>query len=164
MWCQNNKKNSCETFAEKELKVNDGGVNPNVNIFLKKSKLPKDLTVTSPESASKILRNMGDLDRENVHVIHLNTKNKVVGIEKISTGTLNASLIHPREVFKGAILNNANAIIVAHNHPSGESKLSEEDRKVAQILKDSGELLNIKVLDFLAITKTGHSSVNNTEE
>jgi DNA repair protein RadC len=65
---------------------------------------------------------MRTLDREYFMSLHLNTKNRLTAVETVAVGTLNASLLHPREVFKGAMLNNASSLIVAHNHPSGDPK------------------------------------------
>jgi len=92
-----------------------------------------------------------DLTKEHFMVLHLDTKNKVIKDEIISIGTLNCSLIHPREVFKSAIKESANSIILVHNHPSGESKPSIEDKEITKILVNSGELLSIKVLDHVII-------------
>ena len=73
--------------------------------------------------------------------------------ETISIGTLNASVIHPREVFKSAIRESANSIILVHNHPSGEPEPSQEDTEITEKLFDAGELLNIKVLDHVIVGK-----------
>lgn len=76
--------------------------------------------VSSPENAAKIMREfVGSSDREVFVLLSLNTKNEPTHIEKVSVGSLNASIIHPREVFKSAILSNAANIILGHNHPSG---------------------------------------------
>lgn len=92
-----------------------------------------------------------DLDRECFMVIHLDAKNRVIRDVKVSVGTLTSSLIHPREVFKEAIKDSANAIILVHNHPSGDVTPSEEDKKVTKMLQEAGELLNIKVLDHVIV-------------
>lgn len=89
--------------------------------------------------------------QEEFYSIYLNTKNKIVGVEMVSRGTLNASLIHPRGVFKGAILANAHAVILAHNHPSGDVEPSHADKSVTEILRKAGELLSIEILDHVII-------------
>jgi DNA repair protein RadC len=86
-------------------------------------------------------------------ILHLDTRNKIIKDEIISVGTLNSSLIHPREVFKSAIKESANAIILVHNHPSGDAEPSEEDKKITDVLFKAGELLSIKVLDHVIIGK-----------
>lgn len=92
-----------------------------------------------------------DLDKEHFVILHLDSKNKIVKNETISVGILNASIIHPREVFKSAIKESANSIIMAHNHPSGDPTPSEEDRQITQKLMEAGELLDIKVLDHVIV-------------
>lgn len=91
------------------------------------------------------------LDREHFKVILLNTKNHVLGIESISVGSLNASLVHPRELFKKAILKSAAGIILVHNHPSGDPQPSEEDKQVTCRMKEAGEIIGIEVLDHIII-------------
>lgn len=81
----------------------------------------------------------------------VNTKNAVVGAFEVSRGSLNASIVHPREVFKRALLLNGNAIFLAHNHPSGEITPSREDRDVTERIKEAGEIMGIKLLDHLII-------------
>ena len=86
--------------------------------------------ITSPHDFAELLTEfIGDKDREVFVVATLNTKNDITSVTECSTGTLNSSLVHPREVFKTAILGNAASIIVGHNHPSGDSKPSDEDIK-----------------------------------
>lgn len=76
-------------------------------------------------------------------------------MEMISKGTLNASLVHPREVFKGALLANANALILAHNHPSGGVQPSAADKKVTEVLVKAGGIGDVKVLDHVIIGSKG---------
>ena len=88
---------------------------------------------------------------EHFCIFCLNTKNKIVGVHTISIGSLNASIVHPREVFKAAMLNNAAAIICIHNHPSGDPKPSWEDIETTKRLVEAGEILGIRVLDHVII-------------
>lgn len=111
-----------------------------------------DQKIGTPFSLYKILRTLlEEEDRENFLVISLDTKNHINGINVISTGTLNSSLVHPREVFKMAILNNSNSIIIAHNHPSGDTEPSNEDIKVTDKLVECGKILGIEVLDHIIV-------------
>jgi DNA repair protein RadC len=89
--------------------------------------------------------------KEEFYTLLLDTKNNVIGDHRISVGTLNASLIHPREVFNPAIKASANAIILVHNHPSGDCTPSKDDFNVTKNLVKSGEILRIKVLDHIVI-------------
>jgi DNA repair protein RadC len=98
---------------------------------------------------------------EEFHSVYLNTKNEIVGMEMISKGTLNASLVHPREVFKRALLANANALILAHNHPSGNVEPSSADRQVTTLLVNEGNMLDVKILDHVIVgSKGGYHSFN----
>jgi len=81
----------------------------------------------------------------------LNTKNKLCGINTVSIGNLNGSLVHPREVYTSAILAKAHAIVVAHNHPSGDPTPSQQDKDVTRQLVLAGEALGIRVLDHIVI-------------
>src|SRR5699024_12363299 len=81
----------------------------------------------------------------------LNTKNNVVAVHRCHVGSLNSSSVHPREVFKSAILNNAASVIVAHQHPSDDITPSKEDINVTRRLVDAGKLLGIEVLDHLVV-------------
>ena len=93
--------------------------------------------------------------QEEFHSFYLDTKNRVIGMEMISKGTLNASLVHPREVFKGALLAYAHALILAHNHPSGDVEPSTADNMVTKNLVDAGKLLNVEILDHVIIGSKG---------
>jgi len=88
-------------------------------------------------------------DQECFVVACLNTKNRVQSILQITTGTLAASLVHPREVFKPAIVQGSSSVILSHNHPSGDATPSQEDREVTKRLTESGDLLGITVLDHI---------------
>ena len=90
-------------------------------------------------------------DEKHFIVLHLNTKNNIIGEELISKGTLDAAIIEPREVFKSAIRNSASKIIILHNHPSGDPTPSKADIEITEKLVDAGELMNIMVLDHVII-------------
>jgi DNA repair protein RadC len=92
-----------------------------------------------------------DADREYFLILVLNTKNNITGVNVVSIGNLNSSLVHPREVFKAAILGNAAAIILVHNHPSGDATASNEDLKITRRLAEAGKILGIEVLDHVVI-------------
>ena len=89
--------------------------------------------------------------KEQFIVILLNGKNKVIGTEVISEGSLSNSVVHPREVYASALLHHAAAIMVAHNHPSGDPKPSDEDREVTRLLESSGKILGIPLVDHIVI-------------
>jgi DNA repair protein RadC len=112
-------------------------------------------------SASEVyadLRGLAMLDREAFVVLHLDLKNRVNGLHVVSIGSLAASLVHPREVWKAAILTNAAAILVAHNHPSGDPTPSREDREITARLKLCGDLLGIPLIDHVVIGSESYRS------
>ena len=109
--------------------------------------------INSAKMCTQYLEEFRNQDREMFIVLGLDSKNKPVYREINSIGTLNSSLVHPREVFKKAIMMSCNAIIVAHNHPSDEPEPSNEDKLVTENLKQAGEILGIPLLDHIIISK-----------
>ncbi|MBW2975695.1 DNA repair protein RadC [Candidatus Woesearchaeota archaeon] len=107
---------------------------------------------------------MGELKKEHFCALLLDSKNRVIKEEIISIGTLNSSLVHPREVFKEAIRNSANAIILVHNHPSGDCKPSSDDSEIFARLAEAGDMLNIKVLDQVIIARNCYWSWKEKRE
>lgn len=99
------------------------------------------------------------LDREHFVVLLLNAKNRMLGFDVVSVGTVTASIVHPREVFKAAILANATAIILAHNHPSGDPRPSAEDLAITKRLRDAGDLMGIRVMDHVIFGDDAHYSL-----
>jgi DNA repair protein RadC len=115
--------------------------------------------ISSPADVDRLLRGrIANLDRENFVAVLLNTKNEVIGTPLISVGTLSSALVHPREVFKPAIRASAASVILAHNHPSGKTEASQEDREVTKRLVGAAEILGIEVLDHV-IVGDGHFSM-----
>ncbi len=110
--------------------------------------------IESPEDAVRELGNIRNLKKEHFVVLFLNARNQLIQKETISIGTLNASLVHPREVFEPAIRSNAAALIVAHNHPSGDTNPSEADIRITSQLVDAGGILGIELVDHLIVTST----------
>ncbi len=118
-----------------------------------KEKIPKKILLDSPQAVADYLREkIGRNKKEHFVVLYLDTRNQLIYQETISIGTLNANLVHPREVFKPAIDHLAAGIILAHNHPSGETEASAADLELTKRLKEAGKLLGIEVVDHLIIT------------
>jgi len=110
------------------------------------------IKVTSPDILANLMMDeMRYLFKEHFKIALLDTKNQIIGIENISVGTLNASIVHPRDVFKVAIKRNCNSIILIHNHPSGDVEPSAEDVNLTRRLIDAGNLLGIFILDHIII-------------
>ena len=112
--------------------------------------------IAGPESVAEVLgRYLQFADREHFVALMLDVKNRIIGIHAVSVGTLFCALVSPREVFKAAILANAAAIVVAHNHPSGDVTPSPEDIQVSKTLREAGRLLDIEVLDHVIVGGDG---------
>lgn len=120
--------------------------------------------ITFPEDVVTLLREMGDYERERAMILSLDTKNNVISIENISTGSLNASIVHPREAVKGSLLANAAHIIFAHNHPSGDPAPSVEDRAINKKLQEAFNIVGIDMLDSIIIGRDGYYSAREHGE
>lgn len=114
--------------------------------------------ITSPQEAADTIHSVMNIEQETQEifgVICLNTKNRVIGIEPVHRGTLNASIVHPRDVLKMALMKNAACIMVYHNHPSGNTNPSREDIAVTNRLKEAGEIIGIELLDHIILGEDG---------
>ena len=105
---------------------------------------------------------LSNSDREILLSVMLTSKNQLIGVETVSIGSISATSMSPREVFKSAILANAVGIILCHNHPSGELTPSKEDIQITKLLVDAGKLLGIKVLDHLIVSNKGYHSLSDS--
>ena len=121
-----------------------------VRVMLVRESPSSDVIICGLDDVKKVLGDyFAGMDREVFVCVHLNNRSTMLGVETVSMGSLNASIVHPREVFKGAILNNAASIITAHNHPSGDPEPSEDDLKATKKLEYAGKLLEIPLLDHV---------------
>ena len=109
--------------------------------------------ISSPNDVLTYFKDMEDLRQEEIRLIMLNTKNKIIAHKTISKGTINSSVVTPREIFFPAIKMMASSIILAHNHPSADVTPSSEDKNITEIVARSGKLINIKLLDHIIIGK-----------
>jgi len=122
------------------------------------------MKINSPEDVVKLLKELKDYDRERAIILSLDTKNNVVSIENISTGSLNASIVHPREAIKGSLLVNAANIIFAHNHPSGDPMPSAEDKVINKKLQEAFNIVGVNMLDSIIIGRDGYYSAREHGE
>lgn len=118
-------------------------------------------TIRNAQDVHDYLPDMRNLPKEYLRGLFLNSHNRVIRNEVISIGTIDSSIIHPREVFRPGIESGAAAVILVHNHPSGEVTPSAEDVKVTDQLVQAGKILGIRVLDHVIITKDAFASVIN---
>jgi len=120
----------------------------------------EDLDIRDPGDVVKVVRaGLRDKAKEHFKLVLLNTRNKVIGISTISIGTLNASLVHPREVFKEAVVRSASSVILVHNHPSNDLEPSEEDIRITRRMVEAGKIMGIEVLDHIIITRHQFASL-----
>jgi len=119
--------------------------------------------VLSPQKVADIMRAESKADRECLWVLHLNTDKRIIEKELVAMGVLNSACVHPREIFKKAIINSSYSIIIVHNHPSGNIKPSSDDRKIYKQLSEAGHLLQIEVDDFIIISYNGEFWSASTE-
>lgn len=137
------------------------------NVDIVKIMLVKDVSnayrakqVSSQKTAASVVKEfLAGEDREVFIAINLDHSNRINNINIVSVGCVSQTIVHPREVFKAAILSNASNIVIAHNHPSGNSDASEEDIGITRRLFDCGELLGIKILDHIIIGDDEYTSL-----
>ena len=121
------------------------------------SLLPEDRAIiASPQDVANLLgAEMGHLDQEHFRIVLLNTKNEVLGVQELYIGNVNTALIRVAEVLRPAIRENAPAMIIVHNHPSGDPSPSREDAAVTQEVRQAGELLDIELVDHVILGSGG---------
>lgn len=114
--------------------------------------------------AYRLLKSLKDKDQEIFIGIFLDTRKRVISKEVLFIGTLDSSIVHPREIMKRAILNSAQSFIVCHNHPSGECEPSAEDIEITKVIIEAGKLLNIPLLDHIIVGDNKYKSLRDTTE
>lgn len=124
----------------------------------------KQTVIDSPETMYEFMKyallieDEVDRDKEHFWVVHLNARSTIKQMELVSMGTLTASLVHPREVFTRAIALRSTSLVLGHNHPSGETKPSDQDIVLTNRLVEAGEILGINIVDHLIISLDGFTS------
>ena len=114
----------------------------------------KDFSATSPNRVAEVLDSVFELStdtQESVVAIYLDTKHKIIGMDRITTGTISSSIISPKDVFQRGLLINASKIILAHNHPSGATEPSSEDIALTKQMVECGKMLDMPVLDHIIV-------------
>ena len=115
----------------------------------------QEASVRAAELARVII---GDDEREHFIALYLDARNRIKGVSVVSIGTMTASLVHPREVFRAAVAAGAAAVIIVHNHPSGRATPSRQDRGVTRRLIEAGRTLGVEIADHVIVTKDAHFS------
>ena len=118
----------------------------------------QDAHLSSSREVIKLFDFLSRETKEHFWCVHLDSKNKMLCLDQVSTGSLNASIVHPREVFKSVLLSSAAAVLLVHNHPSGDPAPSREDIELTTRLKEASELLGIRLLDHVIIGEGWHYS------
>lgn len=148
------------TSVEKLMEVDGIGLSKSSRILsglelgkrLAKVEKLSDISITNPDTVAEYLfEHFRDSYKEEFCILLLDTKNKIISLQTVSVGTINQSLVHPREVFRHAIMRNANSIMLSHNHPSGDPRPSKEDILVTERLLEAGKYIGIPILDHLVI-------------
>jgi DNA repair protein RadC len=121
-------------------------------------RLRKTIKVRKPDDVYQVIRRYANYRQEVFLTITLSCSHEIIGIHIATIGLINRTIIHPREVYIHAILDNAFSIVIAHNHPSGTLKPSNDDEEITKHLKQAGDVLRINVLDHLIISKKGYYS------
>ncbi|MFA6375879.1 MAG: DNA repair protein RadC [Candidatus Paceibacterota bacterium] len=129
--------------------------------FGKRLAADKKPEILSAKDAWKLCSDICNSKKEHFVAFYLDTQNKLIERQIISIGTLNASLVHPREVFEPAVALHAAGVIAAHNHPSGESAPSNDDIAITKRLAESGKILGIDLIDHIIVTNSNFFSLNN---
>lgn len=126
---------------------------------------PERIRIRGPEDVYRLMApRLRDLPHEEFHVVLLNTQHRVLRVVPVTRGILDASLIHPREVFRPAILENAAAVLLVHNHPSGDPTPSPEDRSVSRQMAEAGRSVGIRVLDHVVVGEGRWRSASDAGE
>lgn len=126
--------------------------------FVRRRIKPEGLKISSPLEVLPLIQHFGDRKQEHFLAISLNGANEVLNVRVVTIGLVNQSQVHPREVFAEALMDRASAIIIAHNHPSGNLTPSKEDIEVTRRIKDAGKILGLKLLDHIIFSTKGSYS------
>ena len=123
-------------------------------------KLKRNAKIATSDDVYNLVKRYASAEQEHVILLTLNGSHNVISISIVSIGLANKAIVHPREVFSKAISDRAVAVIVCHNHPSGASCPSDEDKQVTNELYNAGKIIGIPLLDHVIFTRTGYTSLN----
>ncbi len=151
-----------ETITSKPKSIRFKVIRPVFETLTIKEHLPdylaKSRKVSSSSEVHQLFKFLAHETKEHFLALHLDTKNKIICVDQVSVGSLSASIVHPREVMKSALLSSAAAMIFIHNHPSGDPTPSREDMEITTRLKEACELLGMRLLDHIVICEEQYIS------
>jgi DNA repair protein RadC len=127
------------------------GPKATVQFCMRRTGKPPGKFVGSAPDVCSLMKGISNADRESFWALHLDVRHNIVDIDKVSTGSMTGVEVHPREVFRGALLSGANNLIFVHNHPSGNVAASRQDVELTKRLRETGEMLGIPVLDHIVV-------------
>lgn len=125
-------------------------------LYVKNEEFP---LITSPQDVWNYVWDMTSFHKEHLRGLYLNTKRRIIHDEIISIGTLDQSIAHPRDIYRPALIHVASAMILVHNHPSGDLTPSEADIQITNQVKQAGEILSIPCLDHIIVSRAGYRQV-----
>ena len=140
------------------------GFQVRTNLVIEGQNEYRPLKLDNPAEVYHAFKKLANSDKERFYSILLDAKNKVIGVDMVSQGSLNSSQVHPREVYKSALLTSAASVIFVHSHPSGDPEPSLSDREITKQLKEAGDLMGIEVLDHVIIGMDKYYSFADKEE
>lgn len=138
------------------------GPKATVQLCMRRTGRPPGQYLANANDVCTLMHGLENADRESFYMLHVNVRHKIVDIDKVAVGTQSGVEVHPREVFRGAMLSGAHAVIAVHNHPSGESDPSRQDVELTHRLRSVGELVGIPVLDHIIVSSSGCKSLAAT--
>ena len=127
--------------------------------IISERKLRNNVKIITPDEAYQIVKRYAKIKQEQLILLTLNGSHEVISVSIVSIGTVNETLVHPREVFCKAISDRAVSIIVCHNHPSGSLLLSRGDKEITREIHKAGKIIGIPLLDHIVFTKNGFTSL-----
>ena len=148
-------KKSCEACT-------DVGPKATVQFCMRRTGKPPGKFIGNKTDACQLMAGLGNADRESFYALHLDVRHRIVDIDHVSKGALSGVEVHPREVFRGALLSGASAMLFVHNHPSGDATSSRQDQELTRRLREVGELVGINVLDHIIVAGSSCQSMKES--
>lgn len=146
-------------MSTRQLKRNLKYLIPEFKLALIREGKQEPLQIQCPQDVDRFIEPLKHASEEKFLALHMSSQHTVIGFHVVSHGTLTSSLVHPREVFKAALLSNANCLIVAHNHPGGSLVPSSEDIETTEKLVAVGKMIGVPVIDHIIVAAKGITSL-----